>query len=345
MTKRMIQLILLWAILGTMSMAAASEPSALVRCEPIRKMLLTGSLKAYGLIDLDPRHTRSISFPHAGVVSRLMVNVGQCVQNGSPLLEFSTDPAESFAYSQAASAVDYAKRSLDRTRTLVEQKLATQAQLAAAEKALADARATLDVMTRQGKGTSVKSLVAPFDGIVMRLDVKSGERVPAGVPLLHLSRTAFLMADLGIEPEDVARISKGMTVHIRTVFDKTKKAEGRVSSVDGIINPQTRLVDVQVEIPGDQADHFIPGMQVLGEIILGNREYWVVPRSAVLYDREGAYVFQIDPRKRAHRVNVTLEEETDHLVAISGGFDPQMPVVVQGNYELQENMPVREEPK
>lgn len=335
-------MLMLWA-LGLATIAFA-EPSVLVRTEAIKKLPLDTSLKAYGVIDMDTRHSMNISFAHAGAISRLMVTAGQAIKRGTPLLEFSTDPAESFAYGQAATAVDYAREALARTETLAKQRLATQAQVAASRKALADAEASLDILRRQGKGASTEHAVAPFDGIVTRLDVKPGDRVPSGASLLQLARTASLIADLGVEPEEIALISIGMTVHIRPVFDREKKAVGKVMAVNGIINPQTRLVNVLVRIAKDQTDHFIPGMQILGEIILGSRQYWVVPRSAVLRDDKGAYIFQID-QGRVGRVDVTTEEETDHVVAISGDFNPNLQVVVQGNYELRDKMAVREDVK
>jgi hypothetical protein len=39
---------------------------------------------------------------------------------------------------------------------------------------------------------------------------------------------------------------------------------------------------------------------------------------------------------------VTQGNESAGFVAISGSIDPKLPVVVVGNYELQEGMPVRE---
>jgi hypothetical protein len=61
----------------------------------------------------------------------------------------------------------------------------------------------------------------------------------------------------------------------------------------------------------------------------------------VLTDARGAYVFQVAAGK-ARRVDVTPGTESAGLVAISGALDPALPVVVLGNYELQDGMPVRE---
>jgi hypothetical protein len=66
-----------------------------------------------------------------------------------------------------------------------------------------------------------------------------------------------------------------------------------------------------------------------------------VPRQAVLTDAQGAYIFQV-VQGVAHRVNVTKGHESQGVVAISGTMDTKLPVVVLGNYVLQDGMKVRE---
>ena len=82
-------------------------------------------------------------------------------------------------------------------------------------------------------------------------------------------------------------------------------------------------------------------MQVRGEITLTSASTWTVPRSAVLRDARGAYIFQVKDG-RARRVAVQTGVETDRVTEIRGGFEPSLPVVVTGNYELEDGMAVRE---
>jgi RND family efflux transporter MFP subunit len=323
---------------------ASADPSVLVKTEVVKEMPLSSTLKAYGVISTDPRHAKGISFARAGEISSLMVAVGQTVRRGTPLLAFHTDPAESAAYDQAVTAVNYAQKALQRTEMLVQQHLATQAQLATSGKALADAITGRDVLRRQGKGTGTEQVTAPFDGIVTGLNVSAGDHVAAGATLLQLAPRASLMADLGVEPEDIYQVKAGMTVRVLSIFDRSRMVEGRVVSIHGVINPQTRLVDVLVRLADHPADHFIPGMYILGEIVLDKHLCRVVPRSAVLRDDKGAYIYQVE-QNRAVRINVTTGEENDQVVAIQGDIHPDLKIVVQGNYELQDNMAVREDVK
>jgi hypothetical protein len=53
-------------------------------------------------------------------------------------------------------------------------------------------------------------------------------------------------------------------------------------------------------------------------------------------------VFQVDQGK-AHRVRVNVEGEHDDQVSVSGDLNSALPVVVLGNYELQDGMAVQEQ--
>jgi hypothetical protein len=82
-------------------------------------------------------------------------------------------------------------------------------------------------------------------------------------------------------------------------------------------------------------------MQVRGTIALDSKESWVVPRSAVLRDEQGSFLFQVRDG-HARRVPVTVAIESGNTVAVSGALDSSLKVVVSGNYELQDGMTVRE---
>jgi len=111
--------------------------------------------------------------------------------------------------------------------------------------------------------------------------------------------------------------------------------------IHGVINPLTRLVDVDVELQDITTSGLLPGMQVRGVITLDSRESWVVPRSAVLRDEQGSFLFQAR-NGHAVRVPVTAGLESGNSVAVSGALDNSLKVIVLGNYELQDGMLLRE---
>jgi RND family efflux transporter MFP subunit len=320
---------------------AASEEapagSVLVTTVALKRQALAETLSGYGVVAPDTRNTQTVSLGRAGRIERMLVSVGQVVRKGTPLFEFDTAADVTAGYQQAQQAVTFSRGEVARLESMVAQQLATQSQLAAAKRDLAAAESNLQAAQREGAQQGLATVAAPFDGFVSAIQVAQGDRLASGAAVLQLARGGAQHVALGVEPEDALRVHAGQTVSLASVLNAARTANGRISQVAGAINPQTQMVDVQVELP---QGGFISGTRVRGDIRLAAQEGWVVPRSAVLSDEEGDYLFQVSA-EHAHRVVVQKGVEQDGLVAVQGKFDAKAPVVSVGNYELEDGMTVR----
>jgi len=321
--------------------AVADELSVQVQTTPLRQMAFSKILVGYGMAIPSPAHQRSLSLPHAGQITRFYVSAGKTVKRGAPLLALRTDPVAFARYRQARTAVQFARGELRRVRQLAAGHLATQSRLAAARKALTDAEAALSAQRRLGAGRGTETLKAPFDAVITRLAIHAGERLPAGANVLRLSPVGALSFRLGVEPADSAQVHIGMTVRILPVFGGGPPVRATIRDIHGVVNPKTRLVDVMARVDGKIPRRLLPGMMVRGDILLATRKRWGVPRSAVLHDSRGAYLYQVS-QGRAKRVAVTTGWVNGRFIGVSGDLDPHLPVVIVGNYELHDGMTVRE---
>jgi len=324
-------------------LAAGDPPSVLVRAEAPVRARLTETLVAYGVVAPETGRLSAVSVPHAGLVVALRVSVGQIVQQSEQLLDLQTDPTANQDYQQALNELEYDRGEFARLQALAEQQLVNQAQVAAAKKALGDAEARLAAQSRLGTESLATTLRAPFDGVVTAISVAPGERVAAGAPLMQLARTDRLRAQLGVEPSDAQRVKPGMPVRLASVFDERKAIDTIVAQVQGMVNPQTQLVDVVASFANAGRAGLLPGTRVRGRIEVDSATAWTVARQAVLRDDHGAYLFQIRAG-RARRVDVAVGIQTDERTGVSGPIDPTEKIIVVGNYELSDGMPVREAP-
>ncbi|HTA64370.1 MAG TPA: efflux RND transporter periplasmic adaptor subunit [Xanthomonadaceae bacterium] len=316
----------------------AAAGSVLVQTALPTRQSLSQTEVLYGEVVQDVGDSESVSFARAIQISKLMVGSGQSVKRGDVLLEVTTDPNAATTYLQAQSAVAGAEHDYKVQQELASEHLATESQLASARKTLTDAQSALAAQQQLGAAPGKQVIHAGRDGIVGGLTAQQGDRIQAGTTVLQLSQTAGKRALLGAEPEDVRRLAPGMAVKITPVFGGDPVA-AKISEVLDVINPQTRLVDVAVALP-DTSSQLIPGSKVRGEISLTAKDVWAVPRSAVLDDADGAYVFQI-VGGHAKREKVHVQVESGDLAGIDGAFDPKQPLVVLGNYELSDGMAVR----
>lgn len=316
-------------------------PTAQVSTVLPKVQTLTVSIDAIG--EVVAGQTVGLSFARPGQVTRLAVVLGDRVKAGALLATLMPEPAAVQAYRQAVDAEAAAQREWNRQKELLAGHLATQSQVDAAEKAWRDAKNALRALEEQG-GAGASELRAPFDGVVASVPVAQGDRVQPGAPILQLGRADTVRILIGVEPTRRTAIHPGTMV---TIWPSGQARAGadhldlRVSEVQDAIDPKTQLVDAVAVVPRGLADALSPGMKVPARLTVDTVSALAVAHDAVLSDEQGDYVFQVVDGK-ARRVAVTRQLDTGGLVAIGGLKDMKAPVVVQGNYELQDGMAVKE---
>ena len=335
-----------WKKHGTSDVPAeAAAPVATVKSELPKVQSVPEALNAVG--DVTSGQTTGLSFQRAGQVTSLSVVVGDKFTKGAVLATLAPDPAVKQAYQAAVDAVGLAQREWDRQKQLLASHLATQSQADAAEKAYRDAQGALKALDEQGGGTGASQLMAPFDGVVSTVSIVQGDRVQAGAPILQVGRADLLRVLIGIEPADRARVHVGSRVTLWPVVSpatEPKPIELLLSEVQDAVDPKTQLINVVVMLPRAVAAQLAPGMKARALVQVGSVSAVAVPRNAVLTDEKGDYVFQVAAGK-AQRVPVTKKVDNGTLAAIDGIKDMKLPVVTEGNYELEDGMAVKDAAK
>ncbi|MFL9924036.1 efflux RND transporter periplasmic adaptor subunit [Herbaspirillum lusitanum] len=318
------------------SAGAAPQASAQVKTAPVQMKQVQASITAYG--DVLPGSMHNISSAAAAQIARLKVIQGQSVAKGELLAVLEPDPAVRLGYEQAQTSLKAASAELERVQSLASLQLATQSQVDAAARARADALAALRAQQALGGAQGGQTVTAPASGVILSLTSFQGDRVQAGVPFMQLGSTDQLKVVLGIDPADQAQIRKGQQVRLTALSDNARSVNSTVSEVQGLIDPKTQLINVVVRLPA--AAGFNPGSRVRAEIMMAPQSAWEVPRQAVLTDAGGSYVYQVSGR-HAHRVAVRTVADNRTTLGVTGPLDASDPLVVLGNYELSEGMPVR----
>jgi membrane fusion protein (multidrug efflux system) len=318
----------------------SDDASVLVRLQGVAQQDLAQTLDAFG--EIAAGKPESLSVPQPGQVLQLPLVLGQRVRRGDTVAVIGTDPNALAAHAQAANALAFARRELQRQQELAALQLATQSQVDAARRQVEDSQALLTAQARLGGAQASATIVAPFDAVVTALPVAQGERIAAGAPVVQLGRLDRPRALLAVEPGRSGAVRPGMAVTIKPMPDGAVPIAARVAAVDSAIDPKSQMVTAVVELAAADAAGLAVGTRVEASIELGARPAWTVPRQAVLGDDAGSYLFQV-AGGHARRVAVTVRGETGASYGVSGAIDARLPVVVLGNYELRDGMRVREE--
>jgi membrane fusion protein (multidrug efflux system) len=300
------------------------------------------SILSYGTVEFPAHKQRTMTFLFEGQVTDVPVVAGESVKKGDELVRVGPMPKDSPRVQQASIDADYSVRELERTRRLVEQKLATNQDLQNAEKQSLAAATALRALG--GGGPAGTTIRAPSDGIVASVPVHRGDVVQVGDPAIVIAAHNAMSVRAGFEVSDLSRLATGLQVRIAPVYGNREEApaKARLSTLHRVADPKTQLVEgiIQVdEIPPWMA----AGLSTRVLVILHSRDgVLVVPRDALL-DREGATgVFAIeDEHARFHKLELGIGSEAN--VEVLSGLAAGSRVVTTGRTALEDGMAVRDE--
>ena len=312
------------------------KPTASVQTVKLEKSSITATVTAYGTVIAQPSELESVSVQYESKVIRLLVSAGEPAKEGQALIEIEPSPDTKLQLAEAESAAESTRLQLEQTQRRFEMKLAVNQDLQKAQQEARDAAAKFTSLKARGAGDRT-TLTSDLNGLLATIDVRIGQIVPAGGPLLSLVPSKQIEILLGVEPATAGRLHDGQKVQIFSVNQKGS-GEGAIRLVTRRVNPETRLVDTFVSAPSD-APLLLDGF-VRGEIPVEEKNAFVVPRDAVLPSEDGSVLFTVnDGHAVEHKVVTGLETDTQTEVT-GDDLHEGDEVVTVGNYQLEDGMAV-----
>jgi len=322
----------------TPTLTSTEAPLSIDTAE-VKREQVTETVTAFGTVAADPNSQFVIVSPIDGVVRKLNAYKGQVIQIGDVVAEIEPGPVARAQFAQLQAAVTNAEQQLDHVRRLFAQQLATKDQVAAAEQALADARAQLEAQTALGAGKEHVVLRAPKTGIASNLAAQIGSQIAANTTIAEFADRTSLMIQLGIEPSDAAEIRPGDHVQLEHLFAKGAPVPAAITSVGAIVDPTTRLIDALVQVTGDAAKQFALGETVKATVASKQAEVLTIPRVAVLYDGNQPYVFVVEDG-HVRRQDVTLAQVEGESVCVEDGLKADQEVAIYNLIGLRDGAAV-----
>jgi len=215
------------------------------------RLALTGELVAPIRSDLVPRT--------AGRVGRVLVDEGELVRKGQPLLELETDylkldlaRAEADLARAEAAARD-AERDFDRKKGLATKGSVSQAaydrSLAGSEQASAASAAARAAVATARQRLADAVLTSPVDGVVAARRTDVGERLGEGSVAFVVEQTAPLKLRFRVPERYLAAVKVGQKVTATVDPYPGTEFEGTLSLVGGSVDVATRTFLAEAEFP------------------------------------------------------------------------------------------------
>ena len=282
-----------------------------------------------------------------GTVARVLVRPGDRVKAGALLVELDPRPFD-LALRERQVAVDEAELKYQEfilTDSISAKRPSSDAyrRVATTRSGLAAARVGFD---RAKLDRERASIIAPFDGVVDRVNIAAGERVSAGQDVTTVVDMDHLRIEAAVLEHDLPLIRLGGEALITSAAAPNRATTGRVIAILPLVDSATRAGRVYVRATGNGV--LRPGMYAdvrLEAARLPNRR--LVPAKAVI-ERDGRpLVFVVkDGRAQWTYINPGRSNgrDTEVLPDSSTGLIPVKPgnqVIVEGHLTLTHDAPVR----
>jgi HlyD family secretion protein len=277
-------------------------PTARVERGRIERIVVaTGTIEPEREVEVRPRI--------AGIVEQILVEAGDEVEPGQPLVEIERELLEAqvreaeAALQEARIGRRYARIELDRIEELQAGGAASPQQHDDArsrhergQASEARARARLDTLSTQ---LSYASVASPLSGRVLNVYTEEGNAVSpvtsvtGGTLLLSLAGTESLYLEGKVDENEVARVELEQEARIRTEAYGDRIFRGRVSKIAPVGEriQNVTYFEVEIEITDLDAGLLRPRMsgdaEIVAEVV---EETLTIPETALRYRGDRIYV-------------------------------------------------------
>lgn len=203
--------------------------------------------------------TSELAVKQPGRVARILVDAGQRVRAGQPVLVLEADYANldaqraSADVSRAAAAMADAQRDLARKSELKAKGSVPQATYDRSQATYEQARAAHAAAVASASSARQRiadaTLRAPFTGVVVERRADVGERLGDNSVAFVIAQTAPLKLRFDLPERYIDRVREGQTVNATVEPFPNEPFAGKISVVSQVVNPQTRSFFVEALFP------------------------------------------------------------------------------------------------
>ncbi len=274
----------------------------------------------------------------SGEVTAIEFRPQQRVRKGQALIRLD-DTHQRLKVQLADVAVTEASRQFQRMQKLAPSGHAAKSRLDVAQAVVDTARIRLQQAKAELRD---RTIFAPFSGIVGMTELDIGDRVTDGTMAVTLDDRSEIIVEFNVPEAHAGKIALGDVVAMKPWAQSDQLIAGTISAMASRIDRTTRSLPMQASIP-NQKDQLRPGGSFEVQIDFTGKAYPQVREVAVLWSRNGAYLWRIR-NGRADKVFVRMIRRDGGRVLVDGPLAAGDLVVVEGVQGLRLGQKVKTAP-
>lgn len=293
------------------------------------------SVEAINSVDIIPQVS--------GYLEEVLFDDGAFVNQGDKI--FVIEQRRYQADLQAAEAsVKELRNNYHRIASLHKNKFAAAKELDAAESALHQAEAALDLAKLNLEHSEIK---APISGFIGKALVTQGNLVSPKTPkLARIVQTQPIRVVFSVSDKEHSEFMQKMS-EMNDVWVDIAMPNGETQTIkaDNLffgneINPETATLPVYVDLP-NKDNTLVPGNYVdIYPKFVARKDALLVPQTALSEDVNGSYVMAVGNDNIIEQKYIKLGDAVDDMQVVESGLNGDEKVIVQGLQKVRTGIKV-----
>jgi RND family efflux transporter MFP subunit len=267
-----------------------------------------------------------------GFIRKTLVDLGDHVKAGQLLAEIEVPESEE-ELRVARARLEEAEANAKVTSGITDRRLAlAEKGVVSAEdadtargrviSAAASLKTTRAEVQRIAAVRGYQRVVAPFDGVITKRLVSKGALVSTsgGVELFEIADLKTLRVNIDVPQSLAGGVGVDLVAEVYETQTPQKKVKGLVKRTSGSLDPETRTLRAEVQIPGDAG--VLSGAYVLVHLTIDrDTRPLIVPANALAVRKEGTLLLRYDDPGVLHLAHVTLGRDLGKTIEIIEGLN------------------------
>lgn len=279
-----------------------------------------------------PVQSLNIVYPVSARVTQVSVQVGQSVVAGQTLITLDSaalDRVLQDSYSRWQNAQSY-------LNTLTTQAVPA-AQLAAAEQAVANAKAAYDSLNALLNSPTYRNgkILAPFAGVVTAVNVSADSITSTAATLVTLEDVSNIIVKAQFPLEQRSLVTVGASAQIYPAATPDQAVTGKIATINPVLSSAgSSTFEAWVNVPNTDLRLF--SSESVYVRVQTQQQLPTVPELAVVNPDADSIAF-VYSNGRAHLRHVVVGVRDGDQFGISNGLQPGDQVILVGQYQLTDN--------
>ena len=314
------------------------------------EIVLPGNLTAYSEAPIYARTN--------GYVKAWHTDIGAKVKAGDLMAELEAPDVDAQLrqananLAQARANLEIAKLNFTRSQDLLKTKVISQQEFDQSRTNLEAMNAAVQAADANVQNLAVQQgfqkITAPFDGVVTRRNIDTGSLVSgngnasnSGQELFHLARIDILRVFIQVPQAYSSQVRIDTPAWLDFTESPGEKFQGKIAHISGAIDPTTRTLNTEVQVPNPDGRLF-PGSYANVHLILKLRNVSsVLPVNTLIFRSQHPQVGVVDASNAVHLKDITLGHDFGTSIEVTSGVAPNDRVIVNPSDSLSDGAAVQ----